>query len=145
MELVRAPAADFAPTTPLVTTGGRTDAVERREAQRYGEARQRAVRQVVPSELHGRLSGYARAMRLLAEMNYTTEQYDGGDEEFWLRYFVEGNEPLQELPWRYHAHRLLPLAAAEWGKVRMMHLITNLAGRGWHIPKNVTARAEKYH
>ena len=37
------------------------------------------------------------------------------------------------------------LAAAEWGKVRMMHLITNLAGRGWHIPKNVTARAEKYH
>ena len=34
---------------------------------------------------------------------------------------------------------------AEWGKVRMMHLITNLAGRGWHIPKNVTARAEKYH
>ena len=86
VELALAPAADFAPTTPLVTTGGRTDAVERREAQRYGEARQRAVRQVVPSELHG---------------------------------------------------RLVP--------VRMMHLITNLAGRGWHIPKNVTARAEKYH
>ena len=64
VELALAPAADFAPTTPLVTTGGRTDAVERR---------------------------------------------------------------------------------AEWGKVRMMHLITNLAGRGWHIPKNVTARAEKYH
>ena len=91
------------------------------------------------------MAAYGRALSLLASMNYTKEQYDGGDEEFWLRYFSESGEPLYELPWRYHAHRLLPLSASEWGNVRMMHLITALAGRGWHIPKNVTMRAERYN
>ena len=32
----------------------------------------------------------------------------------------------------------------EWEHVRMMHLISALAGRGWHIPKNVTGKAERY-
>ena len=89
--------------------------------------------------------GYARALATLQRMNYTTEQYDGGDEEFWLKYFSESpDEPLFELPWRYHAHRLLPMAGSEWESVRMMHLITALANRGWHIPKNATARVEHY-
>ena len=86
-------------------------------------------------------------MALLSSMNYTKEAYDGGDEEFWLKYFNEqsaNGEPLYELPWRYHAHRLLPMAAGEWEHVRMMHLISALAGRGWHIPKNVTGKAERY-
>lgn len=87
---------------------------------------------------------FARALALLSSMNYTKEQYDGGDEEFWLRFFAESAEPLYELPWRYHAHRLLPMSASEWERVRMIHLITALAGRGWHIPKNVTMRAERY-
>ena len=39
---------------------------------------------------------------------------------------------------------LLPMAAGEWEHVRMMHLISALAGRGWHIPKNVTGKAERY-
>ena len=85
-----------------------------------------------------------RALAHLASLDYDKERYDGGDEEFWLRYFREGGEPLHELPWRYHAHRLLPLPAAEWARVRMLHLITQLAGRGWHIPKNATARVERY-
>ena len=89
--------------------------------------------------------GYGRALRLLRSMNYTDEQYDGGDEEFWLRYFAEGKEPLYELPWKYHAHRLLPMPAGEWHRVKMMHLITALQGRGWHIPKNATAPAERYY
>ena len=93
------------------------------------------------------LPAYERALALLSSMNYTKEAYDGGDEEFWLRYFNEqsaNGEPLYELPWRYHAHRLLPMAAGEWEHVRMMHLISALAGRGWHIPKNVTGKAERY-
>lgn len=87
---------------------------------------------------------YLRARDLLASMNHTSEKYDGGDEEFWLRYFQSAGEPLYELPWRYHAHRLLPLPAAEWHRVRMLHLITQLAGRGWHIPRNATASVERY-
>ena len=90
------------------------------------------------------VASYARALGVLAAMNYTSERYDGGDEEFWLKYFIEANEPLYELPWRYHTHRLLPLPAGEWHRVRMLHLITQLAGRGWHIPKNATARVERY-
>ena len=90
-------------------------------------------------------TAYARALSLLGSMRYTHETYDGGDEEFWLRYFAESKEPLFELPWRYHAHRLLPMAGEEWASVRMMHLITNLAGRGWHIPKNLTAHVERYN
>ena len=87
---------------------------------------------------------YQRARRLLASMSYPTEQYDGGDEEFWLRYFAESGEPLYELPWRYHAHRLLPMEAGEWTKVRMLHLTSALANRGWHIPKNVTGKVERF-
>ena len=49
-------------------------------------------------------AAYARALALLHSMNYTQERYDGGDEEFWLRYFAESGERLYELPWRYHAH-----------------------------------------
>jgi hypothetical protein len=90
------------------------------------------------------LAAYTRARTLLASMNYTSESYDGGDEEFWLAYFQSGSESLYELPWRYHAHRLLPLPGGEWERVRMMHLISALAGRGWHIPKNATARVERY-
>jgi hypothetical protein len=90
------------------------------------------------------IEAYARARILLDSMTYQQEQYDGGDEEFWLRYFNESSEPLYELPWRYHAHRLLPMNATEWGRVRMMHLINALAGRGWHIPRNLTWKVERY-
>ena len=78
---------------------------------------------------------FGRALALLDGMRYSQEQYDGGDEEFWLRFFSESKDALYELPWRYHAHRLLPLGADEWQHVRMLHLINALAGRGWHIPK----------
>ena len=90
------------------------------------------------------VTAYQRALTLLASMSYTKEEYDGGDEEFWLRYFNESSEPLHELPWRYHAHRMLPLPASAWEDVRMMHLIETFAGRSWHIPKNLTRRVEKY-
>ena len=90
---------------------------------------------------------FARALSTLAAMNYSRETYDGGDEEFWLRYFADGaaaGEPLYELPWRYHTHRLLPLPPEEWYRVRMLHLIGSLAGRGFCIPRNATRAAEMY-
>lgn len=90
---------------------------------------------------------FDRALSTLAAMNYSSERYDGSDEEFWLRYFTDGaaaGEPLYELPWRYHTHRLLPLPKEEWYRVRMLHLISNLAGRGYDIPKNATRAAEQY-
>ena len=45
-----------------------------------------------------------------------------------------------ELPIRYHAHVRLALNATEWWDVRMVHAIAQFAGRGWHIPKNITGR-----
>ena len=45
-----------------------------------------------------------------------------------------------ELPIRYHAHVRLALNATEWWNVRMVHAIAQFAGRGWHIPKNITGR-----
>lgn len=87
---------------------------------------------------------YGRALALLARMNYSRAVYDGGDEELWLDYFSEVETSLYELPWRYHAHKMLPLPPADWVRVRMMHLIPNLASRGQHIPKTVMQRVEHY-
>ena len=52
------------------------------------------------------------------------------------------------MEWRTHRTKTtmkIKNYTSEWGNVRMMHLITALAGRGWHIPKNVTMRAERYN
>ena len=82
-------------------------------------------------------SEHARALRLLYEgMNYSTELADGGDQEFWHSFLPTFNE----LPIRYHAHVRLALNATEWWDVRMVHAIAQFAGRGWHIPKNITGR-----
>ena len=40
----------------------------------------------------------------------------------------------------HHAHVRLALNATEWWDVRMVHAIAQFAGRGWHIPKNITGR-----
>ena len=46
-----------------------------------------------------------------------------------------------DAPIRYHAHVRLAIAnATEWWDVRMVHAIAQFAGRGWHIPKNITGR-----
>ena len=36
--------------------------------------------------------------------------------------------------------RFAPMNATEWWNVRMVHAIAQFAGRGWHIPKNITGR-----
>lgn len=85
------------------------------------------------------------AKRLLKLMNYTKERYDGGDEEFWLEYFTRRGEYLNEIPWKFHAHRLLNMQPDQWYEVKLLHVISALSGRGFTIPKNATAHVEKYY
>ena len=85
------------------------------------------------------------AKRLLKLMNYTKERYDGSDEEFWLEYFTRRGEYLNEIPWKFHAHRLLNMQPDQWYEVKLLHVISALSGRGFTIPKNATAHVEKYY
>lgn len=85
-------------------------------------------------------SEYERAIAHLGSLNYNVSQYDGGDEEFWHHFYPIYNE----VPPRYHAHLLLPLNASEWTRVRVIHVIGAFAGRGWHVPKNITSKLKYY-
>jgi len=81
------------------------------------------------------LGHYRRALTHLYEtMNYSAPRADGGDQEFWHSFLPS----MYELPIRYHTHVRLSMSTADWLRVHMVHAISQFAGRGWHIPKNVT-------
>jgi hypothetical protein len=81
------------------------------------------------------LGHYRRALTHLYEtMNYSAPRADGGDQEFWHSFLPS----MYELPIRYHTHVRLSMSTTDWLRVHMVHAISQFAGRGWHIPKNVT-------
>ena len=86
------------------------------------------------------LGQYRRALTHLYEtMNYSASRADGGDQEFWHSFLPS----IYELPIRYHTHVRLSMSTGDWLRVHMVHAISQFAGRGWSIPKNVT-RLLKY-
>jgi hypothetical protein len=81
------------------------------------------------------LGEYRRGLTHMYEvMNYSVSRADGGDQEFWHSFLPA----MYELPIRYHTHVRLAMNASDWLRVHMVHAISQFAGRGWHIPKNVT-------
>ena len=83
------------------------------------------------------LAMHQRALlHMYTTMNYSSSKADGGDQEFWHSFLPS----MFELPIRFHAHVRLSMNTTDWLDVHMLHAISNFAGRGWHIPKNVTRK-----
>ena len=81
------------------------------------------------------LGHYRRALTHLYEtMNYSAPRADGRKlcQNSW------SPPSIYELPIRYHTHVRLSMSTTDWLRVHMVHAISQFAGRGWHIPKNVT-------
>ena len=89
------------------------------------------------------VNNFQIAMRILNNMSYDRQIYDGGDEEFWHAYFRYTNL-LYELPMRYHTHRLVSMPIGDWHRVHMLHLINNFAGRNKKKIPTTVSRVEKY-
>ena len=73
---------------------------------------------------------YARALQHLYSMG-NKSIYDGGDQEFWRKFYT-----WYELPLRYQAHQALNVRTADWHHIRVIHSISNLRSVN-RIPKDM--------